>query len=153
QIFAQTYGGSFRYAGANLTNGTITAVRVFDDQDETFAAGSYSARAIANFSGGNQVSFGTVQNGQYQQLLGAVGRGTAVAQAAKASATFSGPVQFAQGVGGSYSSTSDAANADQADHAITYKLTGLDFGGDVYVVFFENHMRWRSDWDYNDLVV
>lgn len=157
QIFDQAYGGGFRYAGVNFTNGTITATRVSDDQDSTFAAGTYTTRAIANYGGGS-AHFGAVQNGQFQRLNGLAGHRMATGAAALETApvTFDAPVSFAQqgarGMGG-YFSTNDAANADGYDHVVTYKLTGLDFGGEVYVLFFENRLRGRSDFDYNDLVV
>lgn len=151
-IFSSTYGGKFRYSGASLTNGTITATRVSDAVDSSlFDTGAWSSKAVASF-GAARSSFGVVgENGKFQRLFTTAG---SKAQVAGASArTASGDFALRNFRGRGTFSTNDLHNAGKTDQAITYKLSGLDFGGDVYVVFFENRALGRSDRDFNDLVV
>jgi hypothetical protein len=46
------------------------------------------------------------------------------------------------------------SNTDGVDHMITYEITGLDNGADkTWLLFWEDEVKWKSDRDFNDLVV
>jgi hypothetical protein len=150
QILAHQYGGVFSAAGSDFTNGTITAQRIDDANDQTWNAHFVSARVVGAFSAYAQ-SFGIFagsSSGAYQKLFDVHGWGyNAVGSASNLS--LSGTYRLARGGGGDLVSSKAGDNVDHKDRMVTYKVNGLSDRTNTYMVFFEDF----HDFDYNDLSV
>lgn len=148
-IFSSVYGGTFAKDGTGYSNGAVSATLLEDD--ETFSFDSFSAEVVAGWAAYRQ-SFGVVTDGGYTNLFDMTGRGYKVGGHAH-DVQVDGDFQFARnGSLGILASSKASDNVDNFDHLIAYKLSGEGMD-DKYVLFFEDRPRWRSDLDFQDLVV
>src|SRR5215207_2444823 len=78
EILGDVYGGSFSASGSDFTNGAIKAIRVDDDDDQTYGGGTYSARALAAYSSDKlSQSFGLLDGesgGSFDELFDVNGK-------------------------------------------------------------------------------
>ncbi len=149
-IFNAVYGGGFTADGLNFTNGTLTAVRLDDAADQSFALSSFNAKAIAKFASLDQ-SFGYLNaDGDYVNLFEESGEGFAASGSVEG-VSLDSPIVFArEGVNGVVSSDV-SSNPDLRDHLVTYRLDGMP--GEVYVLAFEDLFGGPEDDDFQDLVI
>ncbi len=152
-IFSGVYGGTFVASGNDFTNGSITAVRVDDDNDQLFPTNTYSASAKAVYAEFGQ-KFGYLPGADgsgYVNLFDAEGNGFSVTGSAT-SVDIDGPFRFARNGDFGLVATSDPSdNPDAADHLVTYQITGLSTTDNVSILAFEDRIGF--DFDFNDLVV
>ncbi|MDD5011146.1 MAG: PEP-CTERM sorting domain-containing protein [Phycisphaerae bacterium] len=176
QILSQIYGGSFTQTGVNYSNGTISALRVYDhddddirldlldgdigDVDKVWTDGVATVTAKAKWAGDTQ-SFGWNQGGlgtgTYEELLthNDVGGPGALLD-------ITGDFLWGYMPNGEEWWSLNDENYRQEDHMITYKVEGLAQEGITWLLFMEDRpfvlwegCRWvtASDRDYNDFVV
>jgi hypothetical protein len=158
QILEGTYGGNFTLSGGNLTNGTITAVRVDDDLDQTFAAGTYDICAKAKFSGYTQsLGYMDETGGTMHSLFSTSGFGLGCIGSA-GNIVIGDEFCFTRDGESGLQMSENNENSDGRDHVITFAIEGLN-QQPTYLMFFEDLNLGgsvggnRSYADYNDLVV
>lgn len=153
-IFQQLFGGTVVTDGLNYANGTITATRINDDDDQTFPGHEYRATVVARFSDHSQ-SFGTIQVGNFVKSFDVSGQHFDVSG--------SDVVDLAHGitVGRSGDTGMDSSivadNPDKRDHLITYQITG-EGTAPQYMLFWDDlnllpGPPHGSLADFNDVVV
>jgi hypothetical protein len=170
-ILGHSYGGTFTPTSpgsADLSNGTLTAVRIDDGttgttptgtsdgtstlqpvggSDELWQGTVSTATALAVFAAHDQF-FGYIPEaagGSYAQIFSNWGVNYDVNGAAAAPpggslvADNTGVFRFARfGDDGWLQSSSDVDNSDGMDHMITYQIDGLGNGVNTYVLCFED---------------
>lgn len=154
EILGDVFSGVFSADGDNFNNGSVFVTRVDDDNDQTYDAESWSAKALATWAGATQ-AFGTVSDGELFKVTGDdnnVG-GEIFDVAGGNDIAFS---RFGNDKDTIDVSTNPSDNPFGQDHVITYtySIEGEDTEG-KYLLFFEDLSQgtpW-SDFDYNDLVV
>jgi hypothetical protein len=170
QILENVYGGDFVLTSSGFTNGTITVTRADDPDpssdafslastasDDATIGDSFSARAVAKFSGYTQ-SFGVEGGGGFANLFDVSGFGYNVTGGISGT-SLSGPWNFARsGETGTHASVV-GLNEDLRDHLISYEISGLDTTQNTWLLFWEDLTltaglsKERSTADFNDLVV
>src|SRR3954469_25407537 len=118
EIFQQLFGGTVVTEGLDYTNGTITATRVNDDDDQTFPGQEYRATVVARFSDHSQ-SFGTVQVGNFVKSFDVVGKHFDVSGSDVVD--LSHGITVGRGGDTGMDSSIVADNPDKRDHLITYQ--------------------------------
>ena len=161
-IFENFYGGDFVQTGGNLlsfTNGSITATRVDDDDDQTFTLGTFNAIEIASFAALSQ-TFGykpgeAGTGGMLIELLDvAGGENDDPANITVGPVMTEGPIRFVRsGANGMTGSSAPSENAGGADRLVTYAISGPGISDPTFGLFFEDRKPGGSDEDFNDLVV
>lgn len=155
----------------DLTNGTLTAIRVDDygiGGNLNLSSGNPGDADDARWSGGLIDSVARARFAGYQQEFGVgfVGpetmtvlnlfnvSGSGLAVTGSGSLSFSEPAEWVwvrDGDGDQY--ISDAFfNGDDADHMVTYQVRGFEDGLTHWMLFWEDLPN-LGDVDYNDLVV
>ncbi len=161
QIFEQHYGGDFLQVGNNFTNGTITANRIDDDNDQIWNIDhAVDAQVQAVFADLNQ-KFGYIPGdsgtlGDFVQLFNVTGDETdGYTVNGKARVKIDGDFKWARRGGNGTASSKNTDNPDDIDHLVSYEITGLDAPEPVYMLFFEDLYQSNNqyDSDFNDLVV
>lgn len=158
-ILEHAYGGTFQKSGLNYTNGTVTATRIPDNQDEIYpqSASIISARALAALSTVAETFgfFPGTSGGSFDALFDVVGKNYNVT-GQSGPVTMSGPYRLGRTGNGNTFSSQTADNPDGRDHLITYEITGLpgqQAGTRTFVLFWEDTLSSFSDFDYNDMVI
>jgi hypothetical protein len=177
EILDDIYGGTFTGSGTDLgyghwtefSNGTVTALRVFDTDDLTeiihivtgdegnvdqvWTDGLTSVTAQAKYAAHDQ-SFGWNGGGSgtdYYQLLthDDVSLGTVVP------ISISGDFLWGTKPNGDEYWSKDSYNDDELDHMVTYKVEGLETDWTVWLLFWEDLTGSypSSDRDFNDFVI
>ncbi|CAN5589221.1 hypothetical protein BH10PLA1_BH10PLA1_18020 [soil metagenome] len=152
QILSHSLGGSFHSSGLNLTNGSVTAVRVNDDNDQLFSGKIKSATTLGTFASYTQ-GLAIEANHKLTQLFNVKGKGyNAVGEASNIDTPKT--YEFVRTGTGDDMSSKNSENADGKDHLVTYLLKGKGIKGTTYVMFFEDKTKQQhSDFDFNDLAV
>ena len=156
QILENTYGGNFVLSGDNYTNGTITATRIDDDNDQEWSAGTFDLCVKAKFSGYTQSLGYMGRDNTIHNLLDATGLGLACTGDATNIVIGDEFCLARSGDSGTQMSENDE-NSDGRDHMISFAIDGLQ--QPTYMLFFEDLNLGggvggnRSYADYNDLVV
>ncbi len=154
-IFNQVYGPGFTAtSGGSFSNGSVTASRVDDNDDQYFAAGLYDASVKAVFAAFDQ-TFGYLADEEgldITPLFEVVGKGfDVVGDGDFESEDF---FRFARtGSQGVLASSHERNNPFNADHLVTYRIDGLEGADTTLMLFFEDKLITESDRDFNDLVV
>lgn len=161
-IFENVYGGGTWSAfGNDFSNGSLTAVRMDDDDDQVFSLDTLvdgSARAV--FARFNQSfgylagdsSSGSIED-DYTELFGVSGNGYSVAGSQSDIDLTGSDFRWARKGANGVASSKNSDNPTGQDHLITYTVQGLNAPDPVYMLFFEDLFGDASDNDYNDLVV
>jgi len=152
QIFGDVYGGSFTQNGENFTNGSVTATRIDDNDDQLWTDAFTTAEAKVVFSGMSQV-FGVSNGSDNVEVFAAAGTGTAAS--GNGSLNSSGTYRWTRsGQGQTYTSV-PTDNSDGRDHLVSYRISGLDNNNpQTTLLFWEDGNASRGgDFDFNDLVV
>lgn len=180
EILGNVYGGTFTPSGNDLTNGTITAVRVADNDstgnktnlvnigntgndDRVWTDGIASGEAHARFASYAQ-KFGYLpgaSGGSYTNLFDVTGSGYSATGSftdLDFGATLGNPANWRwarNGDGGLWSSDPVDNGANAYDHLVSYRITGLTdaahTGKTTWMLFWEDLNL--GDADYNDLAV
>ncbi|MEM6552801.1 MAG: hypothetical protein AAF750_11835 [Planctomycetota bacterium] len=154
EILESTFGGDFVASGLDFTNGTVTATRVDDDDNQLFVIPVFDAEAEAVFAALDQ-TFGYLPGpagGEFVTIFDVGGREFDVTGAVSGLTIDNQPFRFARmGVNGLDSSL-DADNGG-LDKLVTYEITGLDTDAAVTMLFFEDILGTAADDDFQDLVV
>jgi hypothetical protein len=173
QILHTIYdGGTFSKSGVNYSNGSTTALRVYDfgndaiklnlftgtpnDIDKIWTDGVSTVTAKAKYASLSQ-SFGWNQGGilgnNYEELLTDTDIGDPGVPVEP-----SGDFLWGIHPGSSYWWSRQNENNDQMDHMVTYQIAHDGISGaflnsepKVWLLFFEDLPS--NDWDYNDFVV
>lgn len=161
RILEHVYGGNFAAdsTGLSFSNESgVTVTRVDDAADESWAGRRVSARAVAAFSRGRRTAgyFGASSAGNVERLLQTTGRKFDVAGAGESGGPVEGALVFGAGAGrrGRTFSSVASANADGADHLVSYEVKGLSGQqASVFLLCWEDKFSRRGDADFNDLVV
>ena len=153
-IFQQLFGGTVVTDGLNYTNGTITATRINDDNDQTFPAQEFLATVVARFSDHAQ-SFGTIQVGNFVKSFDVSGNHYDVTGSDVVDLTHGITVGRDGDTGMDSSIVAD--NPDKRDHLITYQVTG-EGSTPQYMLFWDDlnlppGPPHGSASDFNDVVV
>lgn len=150
EIFGQLYGGTFASEGTSLSNGSITASRVDDANDELVSAGTYDVQAVAGFAQFNH-TFGYKSGesgGSYEGVLSVSSNGYGVSSQVHRVQVDESFRWVRDGPGPAVSSRA-ADNADGQDHFVTYTVADQD----ERLLFIEDWIGRDTDWDFQDLVV
>ncbi len=169
QIFELVYGGTFVQTAENFSNGTIDALRVWDqnaadetihivtgdenDIDQIWTDGTAMVSAEAKYAAlgqsfGWNVSGSTAVAGDYVPLLtdGDIG-GPAV------NVMITGDFLWGiQPTSGDTFWSRQSQNPSSLDHLVTYKINGLVGDDTVWLLFWEDLPPGGDD-DFNDFVV
>lgn len=154
KILNHLLGGDFIANGLNFANGSITATRLSDQQDQDFTGRTFQAQAVARFSNYTQ-SFG-VWNNSFQKRFDVIGNHYNVTGSATIDMT--NLSAFGRSGNSGTDSSISSQNADHRDHLVTYKITG-DQPNAEYMLFWEDlnlspSLRGgRTPRDFNDLVI
>jgi len=160
-ILTNVYGGTFTSQGNDFTNGSLTAVRLDDSNDQTWTSGTYSLRTLASYSNDNvSESFGSVNGssgGSFDKLFDVSGKKLGATGSAS-NVDFGGSFRLALNSDGAVYTSKDSDNADNRDHALTYRIDGLGNNLTTFVTFWEDLnidlvSPNRSAHDFNDLAV
>jgi len=157
EILSNSYGGSFTSNGLNFTNGTLTATRIDDNNDQFFSGDLTSSKALATFADFKQ-GFGYGPTASPTTLFNVGGDEFSVTGSTGA-VDLPAKYSFVRTPGtgansGTVVSSTDLANKDGKDHLVTYLLTGAGITEKTYVLFWEDKLASkRSDFDFNDLAV
>lgn len=153
-ILSNAYGGTFsaQSDGVSYSNGTVTATRIDDSQDQTWSQGIVSARTLALFAVSPSVTFGYVpgtSGGTFTPLFTAAGHGAGATGSTSTAVTPSGRYRFAIQAGGQTYTSKDADNTGTlTDRAVAYKVTGVGAANtNTYVVAFEDSKTAPFDFD------
>ncbi len=160
-IFADYYGGDFTATGPgglSFTNGSVTATRVDDADDQTFNLGTFSVTEIASFAALPQtLGFkpgGIGTGGGLTNLLSVPGgENDNPANFTVGPVDTDGTIRFVRSSTGLTSSSAESENVDGVDRLVTYSLTGDGIDDTLFALFFEDRKAGTSDEDFNDLVV
>lgn len=150
-ILSEVYGGQFGGTATGYSNGLLRAERLDDSSglDQTWQASGYTAKAVASFSGYAQ-TFGVFGSaGEFSRLFAVSGTGYRTS----GTATVAGGTAFGRGGRGELFSSITAQNSDGRDHLVSYAISGNDVPANTYLLFWEDGIGTRGDFDYNDLVV
>lgn len=154
QVLESVFGGDFVASGLDFTNGTVTATRVNDDDNQLFTIPVLDAEAEAVFASLDQ-TFGYLpgpSGGDFVTIFDVSGQDFAVTGSVSGLTIEDQPFRFARmGVNGVDSSL-DADNGG-LDKLVTYEIGGLDTDGAVTLLFFEDILGTAADDDFQDLVV
>lgn len=156
-IFSKSYGGSFSADGLNFTNGSVTAVRVDDNNDQIIPPGVYNAEVKGVFAHYGQ-SLGVLSGTEgknFTRVLKAKGKGHNAQGSATELDLTSGEFRWARKGWDGTRSSAASDNVGGRDHLVTYQIVGLDTDAVVTMLFFEDLAANRrgADFDFNDLVV
>jgi hypothetical protein len=158
-ILNRVYGFEFVPDGLNFVNAALglQAIRISDDDDQVwnFGGQSFNASVAATFAHFDQ-AFGIIpgaSGGTVEKLFDVTGR-RYDAQGSAGPVQPDGDFRFARiGPNGiAPASSRQADNPDNRDHMVTYEIVGLrDLP--TFLLFFEDLEAFRTDDDFNDLVV
>jgi hypothetical protein len=156
QILEHVYGGDFHADGLNFTNGAITLSRIDDADDSTWSQSVGSVRPLANFAKRQQASgFFEDADGSTKRLFSVTGSKFDVSGGAAAPGIkLNGGIKIgrSENVRRAFSSLA-SENRDHLDHLVSYRLSGPEIQNPAYVLFWEDKLGPKSDFDFNDLVV
>ncbi len=161
QIFENVYGGDFVQAGNDFTNGTITATRIDDDNDQIWnLTKAVNTHARAVFASLNQ-TFGYIPGadgtlGDFVKLFDVTGTGTnGYTVGGQAQVELTGDFKWARQGSNGTASSENADNPDSIDHLVSYEISGIDAPKPIFMLFFEDLYQNNGEYDadYNDLVV
>jgi hypothetical protein len=154
EILDHLLGGSFAPSGVDFTNGSITAQRINDADDQKFSGHTFDAKAAARFSDFTQ-SFGIFNNG-FEKKFDVTGHQYSVSGSATVKLTQ--PTALGRSGNSGTDSSVDSQNADGLDHMLTYKING-DGSQSKYLLFWED-LEFssapgapKSPRDFNDVVI
>ncbi|MEM6393974.1 MAG: hypothetical protein AAF797_14485 [Planctomycetota bacterium] len=154
EIFQETFGGDFMQVGLDFTNGTITATRVSDDDNQLFVIPVIDAEVEAVFASLDQ-TFGYLpgpSGGDFVTIFEVDGNAFDVTGSVSGLTIEDQPFRFARmGINGLDSSLE--ADNGGLDKLVTYEITGLDTDDTVTMLFFEDILGTSADDDFQDLVV
>ncbi len=163
EILSNSYGGTFTANGLNFTNGSTTAIRINDDNDQVWNLHILSTKTLATFASLKQ-GLGITDGKSFEQLFNVSGKGFA-ATGGTGEVDTPKSYEFVRNGGSSTAfSSKDADNNDGKDHMVTYLLVNNDIrpaskvqGGEhelTFVTFWEDLSKAKhSDFDFNDLAV
>ncbi len=164
EILSHTYGGTFVADGLNFTNGSKTAVRIDDDNDQMWSLHILSTKALATFASLKQ-GLAIEAGKSVEQLFNVSGKGYNVTGGTGEIDTPKS-YEFVRNGGSSTAFESvNSENNDGKDHMVTYLLVNNEVrkqsivqgeGKHVvtYVTFWEDLSKAKhSDFDFNDLAV
>ncbi len=154
QIMDHFYGGSFEHHSPSLSNGSITAQRVDDDNDQVLSPGVYKVEAMALFANDSQW-FGYMTGetgGEYVNLFDGHTKGYNLGIASQ-TVTIDDPFRWVRKGQGRTFTTQEADNSDGADHFVTYQIQGDSVDETVQMLFIEDYPATKGDSDFQDLVV
>jgi len=156
QILEHVYGGNFKSDGVNFSNGTVTAMRIDDADDTTWTQQVASVRPLANFAKRKQaLGFFEDTHGASKPLFAVTGSKYDVSGGAIVpGARLNGEIRAGryENVERAFSSL-PSQNRDHLDHLVSYRLSGPEIEQPTYVLFWEDKLGPKSDFDFNDLVV
>jgi len=152
EVLSNAYGGTFTANGLDLTNGTVTATRIDDNDDQFLPTSISSIRTLGTFADLSQgLGYGDINSPT--KFFDVTGSGFAAQGSSGAIDLPAGTAAIRTG-GGTNKSSVDAQNQDARDHLITYLLTGAGVSGTTHVLFWEDlAVNENSDFDFNDLAV
>lgn len=172
QILNLIYGGTFNQTGNDFNNGTVTATRVSDNglggvlkiltgtptsaDDQNWSDGVTTVMMEAKYAGDSH-NFGWYNDSSpsgFQFLLNTASIGSSVV--VNLSSQFRWGLQN-NTTGNTWTSReSDNVSGGKAyDQMVTYQVTGLGTGETVWLLFWEDRIKWEAfeDYDYNDAVI
>ncbi|MEO1534129.1 MAG: DUF4114 domain-containing protein [Planctomycetota bacterium] len=150
EILADAFGGAFSQSGTDLIGDTIRAIRVDDESDQTWNAGTYDVAIIGRESLFNTKFGYATEDDSFERVL----RTTSGPKCATITVEddFAWAVKNHALLGGNVYTSENEANSDGRDHMVTYQL--LDGDRAIgYALFFEDWGGHFSDNDFNDLAV
>jgi hypothetical protein len=176
EILEEIYGGTFTGSGTDLgfgnwtefSNGTVTALRVYDDDDlneylhivtgdetdidQVWTDGAAEVTAQAKYAGHDQ-SFGWNGGGMGTSYIELLTHDDIGGPAVPIS--ISGDFLWGTQPNGDEFWSKSSYNADELDHMVTYKIEGLETDWTVWLLFWEDVSGSypTSDRDFNDFVV
>ncbi|MEM1212736.1 MAG: hypothetical protein AAGI68_10615 [Planctomycetota bacterium] len=153
-ILESAFGGDFVASGLDFSNGTITATRVDDDDNQLFEIPVFDAEVEAVFASLDQ-TFGYLpgpSGGDFVTIFDVVGKAFNVTGSVEGLTIADQPFRFARRGANGIDSSLDADNGG-LDKLVTYEITGLDTDADVTLLFFEDLLGTVKDDDFQDLVV
>ncbi|MEL7483930.1 MAG: DUF4114 domain-containing protein [Planctomycetota bacterium] len=147
---AGAFGGTFSEVGTDLIADTIRAIRVDDNNDQTWNAGTYNVSIIGRESLFNaKFGYATDDDG-FERVLRTTSGPTS--DTVTIDQDFAWAVKNHALLGGNVYTSQNDANRDGRDHMVTYQL--LDGDRAIgYALFFEDWGGHFSDNDFNDLAV
>jgi len=159
QILSHNYGGTFSASGLNLTNGSLTAYRIDDNDDQVLPFDILSTKTLGVFASYKQgLAYGEIGNST--QLFDVTGKGYS-AVGGTGAVDVPNPTQLIRTGGGYQFSSLESANVDGKDHLVTYLLVDDSAKSNkkdstlTFVLFWEDLAKGQknADWDFNDLAV
>jgi hypothetical protein len=163
------YGGTFTKSGLNYSNGTITANRVYDHDDETIFTLNLLTQTLVSevdqiWTDGTATVTAKAKYASLSQSFGWNGGGTGttyipllthadIPTQREVDLEIDGDFLWGYHPDGYQWWSLNGNNSDGKDHFVTYKIEGLGGSGVTWLIFMEDLPLSQADRDYNDFVV